>query len=429
MPSSEPNAGADGLEPRSGPLAGFRIIDLTTVLAGPYATQIAADYGADVIKIEPPEGDVMRLAAAKRHAQMGPMFLHANRNKRSLVLDVKQPAGRDAVLRLCAGADAVVHNVRPQAMARLGLAYEDVRRVRPDIVYVNLVGYGRKGPYAGRPAYDDLIQGISGMASMFTLCGDEAPRFVPAVIADRISGLNTVHALLAALLHRERSGEGQSVEVPMFESLVQIVLGDHMGGLSFDPPAGPPGYNRLTTPNRRPYRTRDGFIGVLIYTNRQWENFFKAIGRSDIWSDDPRFRDQVTRTRHYDEAYAMVAQFMRERGTAEWLELLSAHDLPCVPVPRIEDLEHDPHLAASGFIETVEHPTEGRIKQLRPPTDFSRTPASIHRHVPNPGEHTRELLAEAGLSVAQIDRLVADGVAIPFEPAAAPTGAGGPDES
>jgi crotonobetainyl-CoA:carnitine CoA-transferase CaiB-like acyl-CoA transferase len=422
VPSSEHRAaptiaaGGHGLEPRNGPLRGFRIIDMTTVLAGPYATQIVADYGADVIKIEPPEGDVMRLAAAKRHAQMGPMFLHANRNKRSVVLDVKQPAARDVVLKLCASADALVHNIRPQAMARLGLGYEDVRPANPGIVYVNLVGYGRHGPYAGRPAYDDLIQGVSGMASMFTLCGADEPRFVPAVIADRLSGLNTVNALLAALLHRQRTGEGQFVEVPMFESVVQIVLGDHMGGLSFEPPAGPPGYNRLTTPNRRPYRTRDGYIAVLIYTDRQWESFFTAIDRSDICQQDPRFADQATRSRHYDEAYAMVAQIMLERSTEEWLQLLAAHDLPAVPITRIEDLGSNPHLIESGFVQTDLHPTEGPIHQLRSPVEFSRTPASIHRHVPNPGEQTRELLAEAGLEPAQIESLLASGAARQFEP-------------
>ena len=425
MPSSsDPHApaasaaGADGLQPRSGPLAGFRVVDMTTVLAGPYATQIIADYGADVIKVEPPEGDVMRHAAAKRHARMGPMFLHANRNKRSIVLDVKQPAAREAVLALCAGSDALVHNIRPQAMARLGLGYDDVRKVNPGIVYVNLVGYGRRGPYAGRPAYDDLIQGIGGMASMFTLCGSDEPRFVPAVIADRLSGLQTAHALLAALLHRQRSGEGQFVEVPMFESVVQIVLGDHMGGLTFNPPAGPPGYNRLTTPNRRPYRTRDGYIGVLIYNDRQWEAFFRAIGRSDIWQQDPRFADQATRSAHFDEAYAMVAQFMLERGTSEWLRLLAAHDLPAVPITRIEDLASDPHLLASGFMQTLEHPSEGTIRQMASPVEFSRTPTTLRRHAPNPGEQTREVLAEAGLDPAQIDALLASGAAHQFAPGA-----------
>ena len=414
MPSSN-TAPAAASKP-TGPLVGFRVVDMTTVLAGPYATQIAADYGADVIKVEPPEGDVMRLASAKRHHQMGPLFLHANRNKRSAVLNVKQPEGRDAVLRLAAGADAFIHNIRPAAMARLGLGYEDIARVNPRIVYVSLVGYSQQGPYAARPAYDDLIQGISGMASMFTMCGADEPRFVPAVIADRISGLNAVHAMLAALLSRERTGQGQSVDVPMFESAVQIVLGDHLGGLSFDPPAGPPGYNRLTTPNRRPYRTRDGFICVLVYTDRQWQNFFSAIGRSDIWESDPRFATQATRTKYYDEAYGMLAQFMLERTSDEWLALLSAHDLPAVPVSRIEELEHDPHLAATGFVETVEHPTEGKIKQVRPPQAFSRTPAGIYRHAPNPGEHTRELLAEAGLAPDQVEALLARGVAHQFTP-------------
>jgi crotonobetainyl-CoA:carnitine CoA-transferase CaiB-like acyl-CoA transferase len=415
MPSSKASPAAPAAKP-TGPLAGFRIVDMTTVLAGPYATQIAADYGADVIKVEPPEGDVMRLAGAKRHHQMGPLFMHANRNKRSAVLNVKQPEGRDAVLRLVAGADGFIHNIRPAAMARLGLGYENLARVNPRIVYVSLVGYSQQGPYAARPAYDDLIQGISGMASMFTMCGADEPRFVPAVIADRISGLNAVHAMLAALLSRERTGQGQSVDVPMFESVVQIVLGDHLGGLSFEPPAGPPGYNRLTTPNRRPYRTRDGFICVLVYTDRQWQSFFTAIERADIWQNDPRFATQATRTKYYDEAYGMLAQFMLERTTDEWLALLSAHDLPAVPVSRIEELEHDPHLAATGFVETVEHPTEGKIKQVRPPPAFSRTPAGIYRHAPNPGEHTRELLAEAGLAPEQVDALLARGVAHQFTP-------------
>jgi crotonobetainyl-CoA:carnitine CoA-transferase CaiB-like acyl-CoA transferase len=202
----------------------------------------------------------------------------------------------------------------------------------------------------------------------------------------------------------------------MFESVVQIVLGDHLGGLSFEPPAGPPGYNRLTTPNRRPYRTRDGFICVLVYTDRQWQSFFTAIERADIWQNDPRFATQATRTKYYDEAYGMLAQFMLERTTDEWLALLSAHDLPAVPVSRIEELEHDPHLAATGFVETVDHPTEGRIKQVRPPPAFSRTPAGIYRHAPNPGEHTRELLAEAGLAPEQVDALLARGVAHQFTP-------------
>lgn len=414
MPVTVPLPPRPSPERATGPLTGKRIIDLTTVLAGPYATQIAGDYGADIIKIEPIEGDVMRLAAAKRHPQMGPIFMHANRNKRSAALNLKDPAARNAVLKLCESADALVHNVRPQAMARLGLGYEDVKKINPALVYVNLVGYSKHGPYAGRPAYDDLIQGISGMASMFSLCGADEPRYVPAVIADRISGLNATNALLAALLYAERTGQGQMVEVPMFESLLQIVLGDHLGGLSFEPPAGPAGYNRLTTPNRKPYRTRDGFIGVLIYTDQHWYKFLHAIGRSDIWESDARFRTQAARTEHYDTAYAMVADFIRERTTEDWLSLLAANDLPAVPVHRIEDLEHDPHVVATGFVQTVEHPTEGLVKQVRPTHEFSATPASIFRHAPNLGEHTREILEEAGMSSSDVDRLIERGNASQF---------------
>ncbi len=413
-PTSAPAAQPVARQP-TGPLAGLRIIDMSTILAAPFATQIAADYGADVIKIEPPGGDVFRHAGAKRSRLMGPVFMHANRNKRSIVIDARRAQGRDAILRLCKGAHGFLHNIRPSAMARLGLAYEDVARVSPSIVYLNLVGYGSKGPYAGRPAYDDLIQGFSGLASTFTMSGAAEPRFVPAVMADRIAGMTAAHALMAALLHQQRTGEGQQVEVPMFESLVQMVLGDHLGGLSFKPPAGPKGYARLITPYRRPYKTLDGFICVLIYTDRQWQTFFEAIGRRDIWESDPRFADPATRSQHFDEAYAMLSAFLAERTTAQWLELLQANDLPAVPVSEVEDLLSDPHLRGSGFLEDVEHPSEGTIVQMSVPQSFSATPANVYRHAPNPGEQSTEVLAEAGFDSAEISGLVSAGVVHQYE--------------
>ena len=394
----------------TGPLAGLRIVDMSTVLAAPLASQVLADYGADVIKVEPPGGDVFRHAGAKRSPLMGPVFMHANRNKRSAVIDARDPRGRDAILRLCRGAHGFLHNIRPSAMARLGLAYDDVARVSPSIVYLNLVGYGSKGCYAGRPAYDDLIQGFGGLAATFTMSGADEPRFVPMVIADRLAGLGAAHAMLAALVHQQRTGEGQQVEVPMFESLVQMVLGDHLGGLSFEPAAGAKGYARLTTRNRRPYRTRDGYICVLVYTDRQWQKFFEAIGRRDIWETDPRFADQATRAQHYDDAYAMLAGFLAERTTAQWLELLHACDLPAVPVSEVEDLIDDPHLRGSGFLQTVEHPTEGRMLQIGVPQTFSATPPNVYRHAPRPGQQSLEVLAEAGFSDAEIDALLAAGV-------------------
>ncbi len=398
----------------TGPLAGLRIIDMSTILAAPFASQIVADYGAEVIKIEPPGGDVFRLAGARRSPLMGPVFIHANRNKRSIVIDARSDRGRDTILKLCANAHAFLHNVRPGAMARLGLSYPDVARVSPAIVYLNLVGYGGQGPYAGRPAYDDLIQGVSGLAATFTMSGAEHPRFVPAVIADRISGMSAAHALMAALLHQQRTGQGQAVEVPMFETLAQMVLGDHLGGLSFEPAAGPKGYDRLTTPNRRPYPTRDGHICVLIYTDRQWQTFFEAIGRSDIWQNDSRFASQASRARHYSDAYGMLAEFLTERTTGEWLALLQAHDLPAVPVNQIEDLLDDPHLRVSGFLAEVEHPTEGPMVQMGIPQAFSATPANVYRHAPNPGEHTVQILAESGVSAAEIDELLGAGVVQQF---------------
>lgn len=392
-----------------GPLAGMRIVDMSTVLMGPFATQMLADYGADVVKVEPPEGDLMRLGGALRNPKMGSVFLQANRNKRSIVLDVKKPAGKRALLRLCRGADAFVHNVRTAAMGRLGLAYDDVRAVAPGIVYVALIGYGEDGPYAGKPAYDDLIQGISGVSGLFAAGGAE-PRFAPVNMADRVVGLNAVHAILAALLCRARTGEGQSVEVPMFETMAQFVLGDHFGGHVFEPPNGPPGYNRLMSPDRRPYRTLDGHLCVLVYTDRQWKSFFEAIGEPETFAD-PLYSDHATRTRNYDRVYAELARHLATRSTAEWTEVLTAHDIPCVPAHSIESLLDDPHIRAVGLIQEMDHPTEGRIRLAGPPARWSRTAPEIVRHPPNLGEHTREVLAEAGYEGSEIEEMLTSGAA------------------
>jgi crotonobetainyl-CoA:carnitine CoA-transferase CaiB-like acyl-CoA transferase len=271
---------------RAGPLTGVRVVDMTTVMMGPFATQIIADYGADVIKVEPPEGDIMRFAAPMRSPGMGAMSLHANRNKRSIALDVKKEAGRRALLRLCAKADVFITNNRPASMRRLSLADENLRAANRRLVRVNLIGYGEGGPYAGRPAYDDLIQGISGVPGLVARVSGREPRYVPLTMADRIVGLNAVHVMLAALIDRDRVGEGQAVELAMFETLAQFVLGDHMGGRTFRPPLGEPGYSRLMVADRRPYRTSDGYICVLVYTDKQWQAFFRASARADLAEAD-----------------------------------------------------------------------------------------------------------------------------------------------
>lgn len=389
------------------PLAGIRIVDLSTVVMGPWATHLLAGYGADVIKVEPPDGDVMRYAGPSRHRGMGPLFMFMNRGKRSIVLDLKRAPARAALLRVCETADVLITNVRPAAMQRLGLGYEDVRAVNPRIVYTDLVGYGQDGPYAARPAYDDLIQGISGLAAIFARVGGE-PRFVPALIADRITGMNAAHAVIAALFARERSGEGQHVEVPMFETLAELVLSDHLAGHLFEPPAGDLGYNRALAPNRRPMRTLDGYICLLVYTEKHWRRFFAIVGREEQFTADPRLWDPDVRRREYDAVYGIVAEIIATRTSAEWLGALTAADIPVVPLMDVADLLEDEHLRAT-FFGVEEHPSEGTLRTVRRPTRLSAGETPALRHAPQLNEHGAEILREAGLDEAAI----ADALSLP----------------
>ena len=384
-----------------GPLAGIRILDLSTVILGPYCTQVLADMGADVIKVEAPTGDTMRNIGPMKTPGMGHLFMTGNRNKRGIVLDLKAPAARDALLKLCESADVLVHNVRPQAMARLGLAYEDVAKVNPRLVYVAAVGFGAGGRYAGRPAYDDLIQGASGLANTMRVASGAEPRYVPCNLAARAVGLYCAAAVSSALVHRERTGEGQSVEVPMLEVFSQLMLGDHLGGLGWEPPVGPPHYTRLMTRNRRPYETKDGYICALIYTDRHWDAFFRIIDRQDLKSD-PRFWPHAARAANTEVVTGFVAEEMLKRTSAEWLDLLLAGDIPVMQLNTIETLLDDPHLADVGFFQTMEHPTEGAVKVTRCPSTFSAHETSIRHHAPALGEHTAQILAEAGLGEAEI---------------------------
>jgi crotonobetainyl-CoA:carnitine CoA-transferase CaiB-like acyl-CoA transferase len=392
-----------------GPLSGLRVLDMTTVLMGPYATLQLGDMGADIIKVEPLEGDIVRQIGPGRHPGMGPMFLNVNRNKRSIALDLKKPAGRDVLLRLAADADVFIYNVRPQAVARLGLAYEDVAAVNPKIIYTGVFGYGQDGPYAARPAYDDLIQGACAVPTLLADAGDGSPRYVPLTIADRIVGLFAVNAILAALRHRDVTGRGQRIDVPMFETMANFVLIDHLGGLTFDPPLDHGGYARLLAPERRPYRTKDGYLCALIYNDKQWRSFFAAIGRPGM--QDERFRDHASRIRHIREIYAEVAEIFATRTTAEWMALLDDADIPYTPLRTVEGLLDDPHLAATGFITHVEHPSEGTIKSMRTPTTWSDSKADSPRPAPVLGEHSLEILRELGLAEKSIDALFAEGIA------------------
>ena len=393
-----------------GPLDGVKILDLTTVVMGPYATQILADLGADVIKVEPPEGDVMRFAWPARHAGMGHIYLHANRNKRAIALDLKQAAARDALLALAKNADVLVYNIRPQAMARLKLAYEDLRAVNARLIYVGGFGYSQRGPYAAKAAYDDLIQGAAGIPWLLKKQGADVPRYAPVIIADRTVGLHIANAVCAALDAREKTGKGQRVDVPMFESLLQTVLGEHLGGHSFEPPAGEPGYARMLARDRRPFQTADGYVCALIYNDKQWRAFFALIGKPELMQSD-KFRDQEARSRNYDDAYALVDAEMRKRSTAAWIEALEAADIPVQRMNSLTDIIADPHLAAIGYLREIEHPSEGRIRSMAVPSEWSETVPEYRLHAPRHGQHTRELLAEAGLDEGAIEALLASGAA------------------
>lgn len=395
----------------SGPLQGLRVLDLTSVLMGPYATQLMADMGADVVKIEPPAGDTVRDIGPMRNPGMGHIFLHVNRNKRSLVLDLKQPDGLAAFYRLAETADVVIYNIRPQAMRRLGIDYERLQALNPRIIYAGLYGYSEAGPYAGKPAYDDLIQGAAAVPSIMSMASGDEPRYVPLTLADRTVGLMASNTILAALVSRAQTGVGQQIEIPMFETMVQYVLSDHLGGETFLPAEGPSGYPRLLVKERRPYQTLDGYLCVLIYNDKQWASFLALVGHPDWFTQDPRFASIGVRTQHINDLYRMVGQAIATRTTQEWKGLLDGADIPCMPLHDIDSLTKDPHLEAVGMIRQVMHPTEGAMRQIGVPVRLSGTPVlDEQKPAPQLGQHSGEILREAGYSAQAIESLMARGI-------------------
>lgn len=383
------------------PLDGIRIIDLTTVIMGPYATHILADLGADVIKVESPEGDSLRTYAPQRHSSMSGSFLNLNRNKRSVCLDLKQSAGRAALERLIVDADVFLHNLRPGPIGRLGYDYARVRRLNPDIIYCSACGFGSEGPYAEKAAYDDIIQAGSGVAALYAQAQGE-PRYAPTVICDKLAGQAIAYSVLAALLQRERGGGGQAVEVPMFETAIEFNLMEHMGGFAFEPALGPPGFARVLSPERKPYRTRDGHICLLPYSDRNWRDLYAFTGRREFEAD-PRFATLAERVQNISVLYRMLEEEAAKRTTAEWLAFCDGAGIPCMPVQNLEELAHDPHVEAVGLFSTAVHPTEGPYRVVRRPANFTGAPFDIVRHAPNLGEHTAEVLQEAGLGEDAIE--------------------------
>ncbi len=364
----------------AGPLQGVRVVDMTSVAMGPYATQILGDMGAEVIKVEAPEGDVFRSSAPAAHAGMGPAYLNLNRNKFSVTLDAKAPADRERLLALIAGADVFVSNVRAAALARLGLDAATLCARHPRLIHCSAVGFGQDGPYAAQPAFDDIIQAMSGLADLQGR-NSGAPAYVNTILADKVAGLTLAYAIPMALYERERSGQGQAIEVPMFETMVSFTLAEHLSGHSFVPPRGPMGYSRVLSPQRRPYRTSDGYLALLPYTDAQWRRFFALAQRPEL-AEDARYVDAAARARNFDALYQDLADIVAGRDTETWLALLAAADIPHSRVNTPQALFDDPHLRATGFFRQVEHPTEGSLVTTAIPVRFSRTPGGIRRLAP-----------------------------------------------
>ena len=381
---------------RAGPLAGVRVIDLTAMVMGPYCTQIMADMGADVIKIEAPEGDNTRNISVGPEPGMSGVFVNVNRGKRSVVLDLRSDAGKTALRELVRHGDVFIHSMRSRAIARLGFSYEDVAGINPSIVYTNCYGYGRRGPDADLTAYDDTIQAECGLPVVQQMLTGEA-NYVGTIIADKVAGMTALYATMMALFHRERTGEGQEVEVSMFETMAAFMLVEHANGAMFSPPLGPAVYPRVVAPNRRPYRTKDGHISALVYNDKQWSAFMEAV--RPAWASE-RYATLAQRAREIDTVYALLGETFQERTTQEWLDLLRSLDIPAAPLRTPDELFDNPHLNAVGFFETVETPN-GPVRFPGVPTWFSQTPGHVGGPAPRLGAHTREVLEELGLGAVE----------------------------
>jgi crotonobetainyl-CoA:carnitine CoA-transferase CaiB-like acyl-CoA transferase len=399
-----------------GPLAGIRILDLTSVVAGPLATQTLADMGADVIKIESPDGDTTRYTGPARSPDMAALFMGLNRGKRSLVLDLKQKPAAAVLWRLIEKADVFLHSMRPQKIERLGFDHKTVCARNSRLVYAAIQGYRNGGPYSGQPAYDDVIQGQSGVAALMAEVSG-APRYAPTILADKTTALSLSGAVAAALFARERTGRGQFVEVPMFESMVSFVLAEHLFGHCFAPPKGELGYTRVTGSWRRPYPTKDGYLCMMAYTERHWRKFWAMVGRPET-CDDPRFNSIATRSKNIVALYELAGACFLDKTTDEWLGLLRELEIPAARMASLDDLKTDPQLEASGFFKRATHPSEGEIVFTDMPVRFGAETAPNARLQPRLGEHSVEILREAGLTDDEIDALISSGAAGAAQPPA-----------
>ncbi|MYZ46408.1 CaiB/BaiF CoA transferase family protein [Propylenella binzhouense] len=376
----------------TGPLAGIKIVEIASIVLGPLAGQYLGDMGADVIKVEAPEGDVTRVQGPRRSDKMSALFLSCNRNKRSVVLDLRQPEGHAALVKLLQGADVFIHSIRTRAAQNSQLDYDSVRKINENIVYCHVKGFSDEGAYAGKPAYDDIIQGLSGLAALQSAIGGE-PRYIPAIIADKLTGVHAAYAVALALYHKLATGRGQRVDVPMFETMASFNVIEHLWGGSFEPFEGGFGYPTIANATRRPFRTKDGYLAFLPHTDAHWERFLTAIGRNDLLTDR-RFATFRGRQENADVIWSMVKEELVGRTSKEWLDLLGGLDVPIGFVNSIKDLVDDPHLNSVNFWSLHQHPTEGMLRMAGLPLTLSDSPASIRRLPPRLGEHTEEVLRE-----------------------------------
>ena len=389
----------------TGPLAGIRVVDLTNVVMAPMAARILGDLGADVVKVEGADSDFMRDFVPVRNPGMGGITMNLHRNKRSMMLDLKSEDGHRAMLDLVASSDVFVSNMRPAALARLNLTAEDLLAVQPELVYCGAVGFGSDGPYAGRAAYDDVIQSVSGMATMRSWSGDD-PALVSSTIADKIAALHIVYAILAGLVRKGSTGKGDVIEVPMAESLASFNLVEHLNGHTFEPPLEPFSYQRLQTEHRRPQRSKDGWIHLLPYSTQNYFDIFTECGRPELVNDE-RFATVNSRVANINALYEIVHEFAAIKTTAEWMQFAEEKSIPCMPVNELRDLGDDPHFVAVGLFESAEHPSEGSYRVVKDPIRFdSDSSPTIRHHAPRVGQHTAELLTELGWSADDIAKLV-----------------------
>lgn len=384
-------------------LGGIRIVDVTTIVMGPMASQILADLGADVIKIEALDGDLARHSGAPGPNGMGALFANNNRNKKSIAIDVGTDAGRAVIQRLLRDSDVLLHNMRPAAAARLGLSSESIRKINPGIIHCAAVGFGSTGSYAGRPAYDDVIQAVSGLAALPLAVG-RAPDYVPSIVADKIAGLHVVYAILAALLRRALAGQASAVEVPMFETLAAFLLNEHLDAATFLPD-GQPGYSRLLNPNRRPYRTADGWLAVMPYSEIHWQRVLAELGRQDVMSE-PWFAAASGRNAHSERLYGVLVESLPGRTTAEWMEAFASLDVPHAPINTLEGLLRDPHLLSVGFFDASDD-LEGRTRSIPQPVTFRDVEEKPDSAPPALGADTERVLSGLGYTPAEIGELKA----------------------